>query len=143
MPASSTSRRSVISPQRPRTSGRRNAFTRFRVSRVRDCWLFCIASSCDLIPPYASLRDFSSAAICACDCCSASLMGFTRFSTACSRSPSSRFARSCWTPRFCSARRKKFSLFDLSDLLASSEKAVASLLVAASNAESRSACRAP
>ncbi len=38
IPESSTIRRSVISPQRPRTSGRRRAVTRLRVSRCSCAW---------------------------------------------------------------------------------------------------------
>ena len=75
-PASSTTRRNVISPQRPRTSGRRSAVDRLRVSRCR--------SSCSFDEAFdlagESCRRFercSRTMLCACSSClrSAFLMG--------------------------------------------------------------------
>ena len=64
MPASSARRRSVISPHWPRTSGRRSAVTRLRVSRCRACWPSVTLSIELRSAPKVSARSFSIRAIC-------------------------------------------------------------------------------
>ena len=66
IPASSTTRFSCISPQRPRTCGARSAVTRLPVSLRRCSWPCATVRSCSSIEPTAVSRFCSSA----CACCS-------------------------------------------------------------------------
>ncbi len=59
MPAISTTRRSVISPQRPRVAGVRSALTSRVVSRDRFAWLSLTLRRCSLSVEYAEVRSFS------------------------------------------------------------------------------------
>ena len=90
MPASSASRRSVISPHWPRTSGRRSAVTRLRVSRCSACCPSATPSSEARSDPNASARSFSMRAICSCVRASASRTGASSEATDFSRSARSR-----------------------------------------------------
>ena len=94
MPAISTTRRSCISPQRPRTCGWRSALTRFDVS-LRSC--VCVSASertCWLSSAYAPIRDFSISCTLVSNLSSDSRIGFTSSSIACWRSARSPFAAS-------------------------------------------------
>ena len=85
-PASSTSRRSVSSPQRPRTSGRRSAVTRLRVSRCSCAWPPASVSICVRRLAKASRRSRSSDCTCASVRSSAARSGSTSCAIATSRS---------------------------------------------------------
>ena len=89
MPAASTTRRSCISPQRPRTCGARRAVTSCEVS-IRSCSEVCrIAATCSTRPEYAPTRPRSTSRICSSTLPRVSRSGATRPSIA-----SCRLARS-------------------------------------------------
>ena len=85
MPAISTTRRSWISPQRPRTWGARSAFTRFPVSAWSACWVCAIARTCSTRPAYDAMRSFSTSCSFPSTRASDSWIGRTRSPTACCR----------------------------------------------------------
>ena len=95
MPDSSTSRFNVISPHWPRTSGRRSAVTRLRVSRDRRLCPLASTSICDLSVAKASMRSRSMLRICVSVFASASRIGCTKDSIAISRSFKAEEASSC------------------------------------------------
>ncbi len=138
MPASSARRFSVISPHWPRTSGRRNAVTRLRVSRCSATWPSVTPSSEFLSAPNVSARSFSMRAICSCVFCNASRTGASMVSTDFSRSVRLRNATSCCCPSVCRASCRNASLLPRSASPATVSKPERSFCMASSSAWSRS-----
>ena len=117
-PAISTTRRSCISPQRPRVAGARSAVARLRVSARSCSWSETSEPTCVVSRAYASCRLCSSARVCRSNCARVVASGDSFVSASvrnellfCARAAalislkrSSQLAFSCWTrPTFSSA----------------------------------------
>ncbi len=130
MPASSTTRRSVISPQRPRTSGRRKAVDRLRVSRCRRSCTFTRFSICPDSLPEVSRRSRSSACDCSSCLASACFNGSTSCLMASSRATREAAADSWLRPKISFASLMNVSLLASSaarELLSMASRTCASL----------------